>query len=61
MSDDQGIAFIMYNRAENDNMQKCAISIDMLESLSGIDLFKDLDNSREARLESSFDLKYWGL
>lgn len=61
LSDDQGIAFIMYNRAENDNMQKCAISIDMLESLSGIDLFKDMDNSREARLESSFDLKYWGL
>ena len=49
------------NRTDNDNMQKCAISIDMLESLSGIDLFKELDNSREARLESSFDLKYWGL
>ena len=35
----QSIAFVMKNKSENDNLQSCAMSVDSLEELSGIDFF----------------------
>lgn len=61
LTKDQGIAFIMYNREDNENMQRCAMSIDSLEELIGLDLFSELDDSKENKIESSYTLRYWGL
>lgn len=58
---DQSIAFVMYNRPENENMQKCAMSIDKLEEISGIDFFSDLEDHFENKVEATYTLRYWGL
>lgn len=58
---DQSIAFVMYNRPENENMQKCAMTVDELEKLSGYDFFSELDDEFENRVEASYKLSYWGL
>ena len=60
-SNDQSIAFVMFNKAENANMQKCAMTVDMLEELSGIDFFSELEDRMEEKIESTYSLKYWGL
>ena len=60
-SGDQAIAFVMYNRKKNENMQKCAMSVDSLEELTGYDFFSDLEDAIEDRIEASYTLKYWGL
>ena len=58
---DQSIAFVMYNRPENENMQKCAMTVDELEKLSGYDFFSELDDEFENMVEASYKLSYWGL
>ena len=58
---DQAIAFVMYNREDNENMQRCAMSVDKLEELIGLDLFSELDDEVEDKLEASYVLRYWGL
>lgn len=60
-SGDQAIAFVMYNRKKNENMQKCAMSVDSLEELTGYDFFSDLEDGLEERIEASYTLKHWGL
>lgn len=57
----QSIAFVMYNKEENANMQKCAMSVDRLEEMSGIDFFTELEDALEDRMEAAYSLKYWGL
>ena len=61
LAGEQSIAFVMYNRAENENMQKCAMSVDKLEELSGIDFFSELDDDLENQVEATYNLKNWGL
>lgn len=61
LAGEQSIAFVMYNCAVNENMQKCAMSVDRLEELSGLDFFAELEDSLENRIEASYSLKYWGL
>ena len=58
---DQSIAFVMYNKPDNENMQKCAMSVDKLEKLSGYDFFSELDDEFENRVEATYTLSYWGL
>ena len=60
-TDKQAIAFIMYNHNNNANLQKCAMSIDDLEQITGFDLFSELDDATENQIESSYQLKYWNL
>ena len=61
LAGEQSIAFVMYNRPENENMQSCAMSVDRLEEISGIDFFAELEDSIENKSEASFNLRYWGL
>jgi endonuclease G len=42
-------------------MQKCALSVDELEALSGIDFFAELDDDFENRVEATYNLRNWGL
>ena len=61
LADNQAIAFVMYNRSSNANMQKCAMSVNQLEKISGLDLFQELNDNIEESIESTYSLKYWGL
>lgn len=61
LAGEQSIAFVMYNKSENENMQKCAMSVDKLEELSGIDFFTELDDDFENRVEATYNLRNWGL
>ena len=42
-------------------MQRCAISIDDLEELTGIDFFTNLEDNAEAEIEADYSLRHWGL
>jgi len=57
----QSIAFVMQNRAYNDNMQNCAMTVDELEDLTGFDFFAALDDAEEAGTEKSYKLSFWKL
>lgn len=57
----QTIAFVMYNRDNNDIIQKCAMSVNDLEKLTGLDLFEEIHDSDEEYVESAYKLKLWGL
>ena len=61
LAGEQSIAFVMYNHNNNENMQKCALSVDDLEALSGIDYFAELDDDFENRVEATYNLRNWGL
>ena len=61
LAGEQSIAFVMYNKPENENMQKCAMSVDQLEEISGIDFFAELDDNLESQVEATYNLRYWGL
>lgn len=60
-ADNQAIAFVMYNHNNNDNMQKCAMSIDYLETITNIDFFSELEDTFENKVESTYNLRDWGL
>lgn len=55
------IGFIMENKALNDNLQECAMSIDELEAATGLDLFASMEDSTEAEIEKRYSLKPWKL
>ena len=61
LSGNQAIAFVMFNCAKNENMQKCSMTVDQLELLTGLDLFPELDDRVEEQIESTYSLKYWNL
>lgn len=61
LANDQAIAFVMHNHNNNENMQKCAMSVDDLEALTGIDFFSELDNNFENQVEATYNLRNWGL
>ena len=61
LANDQAIAFVMHNHNNNENMQKCAISVDDLEALTGIDFFVEQVDNFENQVEATFNLRNWGL
>lgn len=54
-------AFIMDNDSERYFLQDCAISIDELEDVTGIDFFPALDDTVEEDVESQLKLSDWGI
>lgn len=61
LAGEQSIAFVMYNHNNNENMQKCAMSVDDLEALTGIDFFTEQVDDFENQVEATYNLKNWGL
>ena len=61
LAGERSIAFVMYNHNNNENLQECAMSVDDLEVLTGIDFFEELDNIFENQVEATFNLRNWGL
>ena len=57
----QSIAFVMNNNSWNPNMQKCAMSVDELEELLGLDFFAAMDDNIEAEVEKNYKLGFWKL
>jgi len=57
----QGIAFVMNNDEERYYLADCAMSIDSLEKLTGLDLFPALDDKIENAIEARYSLKDWGI
>ena len=55
----RNIAFILENKKSNDNLQDFVVSIDSLESITGIDFFCELDEKEEETIESSISLSIW--
>lgn len=55
------IAFVMENKKKNENMQNCAMSVDELEDLTGLNLFAALEDETEAKAEKGFSLSFWKL
>ncbi len=54
-----GIGFIMPNGKVEGGMQKCAVSIDSVEALTGLDFFHTLPDQLENELESQNNFNLW--
>ena len=57
----QAMAIWVPHKAANGNATKDdIITIDRLEELTGIDFFHNLDDTTEQKVESQYDLNFWG-
>jgi endonuclease G len=57
----RGIAFIMPNEDCDDPLYHYAVTIDSVESRTGIDFLYNLPDSLENFIEQNYDLKAWQL
>ena len=55
----QAIGFIFKNEAVTDSWRNYAVSVDEVESLTGLDFFSALDDDVESEVESTFSLASW--
>jgi endonuclease G len=53
------IAFLIHHINSKESLYKFVVSVDSIESLTGIDFFPELDDSIENRLEASSNYKDW--
>ena len=60
-SDYQGIGFVMQNDKNRYYLEKCAISIDDLELLTGMDFYPALPDDLEDAAEAEFSLAFWDI
>lgn len=56
---EKAIGFYYTNRQTPQKMEDCAISVDSIETLTGMNFFVNLDKVTEKRVEASCDLKEW--
>ncbi len=57
----KGIGFIIENKRNTASIKKFAVSIDYVESFTGIDFFPSIPDEIENKIEESISLKKWGL
>ncbi len=55
----QAIAFVIPNEGSDDSFMDYTVSIDDVESLTGLDFFAPLEDSIENKVESEYSLKFW--
>lgn len=55
----RGIGFIMPNENVEGGMQKCAVTIDEVEALTGLDFFSQLPRDVETAIESQKNFNLW--
>ncbi len=53
------IAFLMPAKESNKSLQQFAVPVDTVEKLTGIDFFKNLEESKETVLEKQVETKNW--
>ena len=64
ISTDKGyssIAFLMHNGGEIRSVKECAITVDELEAIIGVDLYYNLPDGEEDSIESKVIWEDWGL
>lgn len=57
----RSIAFVMDNDAKRYWLRDCAMSVNELEEITGIDFFPALDDKVENKVEAQFRLSDWGI
>ena len=57
----QAVAFVMQNDANRYYLEKCALSVDDLELLTGLDFYPALPDDLEEYVEAAYDPSVWGL
>lgn len=58
----KGIAFLINNQLSTRRLSEYAVSIDSIETMTGLDFFAELVSAEKQRsLESTFDIKKWPL
>jgi endonuclease G len=55
----KAVAFVMPNKSSKDELHCFAVSIDSVESLTGIDFFPALPDGEEEMLEAMSDMEIW--
>ena len=55
----KGIGFIMLNEKSDKSIYSCAVAIDEIEKITGIDFYYDLDKSIQGPVEENKNLKSW--
>ncbi len=55
----KGIGFILPNQKSNSSLQSFAVTIDEVESRTGIDFFYSLPDEIENQIESNYDVSKW--
>ena len=55
----KGIGFIMPNRKLERDLEAFTVTIDSVESFTGLDFFPQVPEKKEEQLESSLDLAKW--
>lgn len=55
----KGIGFILPNQSSKEPLQNYAVSIDSVETITGIDFFPQLPDDQESIIESKINLKAW--
>ena len=55
------VAFLMQNGGEERSLRDCAVSVDELESLLGLDLFCNLPDDKEDEVESKVVWEDWSI
>lgn len=58
-SEKKAIGFVMSNKKGSGSIFNYAVSVDSVESISGIDFFYELEDSIEAKLEMRIDTLLW--
>ncbi|HBP05881.1 MAG TPA: hypothetical protein DD673_04180 [Lentisphaeria bacterium] len=53
------IAFILPNEGSNKALQEFAVTVDVVEKVTGLDFFSKVPKEKQERLESSFSIKAW--
>lgn len=51
----------MFNNPTTQRLSESCLSINELETISGLDFFPSLDDSVEEEVEDDVDLKFWNI
>ncbi len=54
-----GIGFVLANESSNENLEHFAVSIDSVETLTGINFFSKIPSKIQKRIESTCDINKW--
>jgi endonuclease G len=57
--DIKAIGFLIPNSSQSGPLQNFVVTIDSIESFSGIDFFQKLPDEQESKLENSFNINSW--
>lgn len=59
MKNQRGIGFVLKNNITTGSLKPYAMSVDMVEEITGIDFFPSLPDDQEKNIESHFDTSAW--